>query len=130
MILNWSLQYFGKNYNLVSHTTYVACVNFKTLFIAILFILTIFAKSLLKGNCQRIIFSYFIFLEMSYLQCEPSLTSNRPTHYILHYDDFTISYSQLLLIAITYIIRHYNPSVRIIDVVSHFTHVVCVNFMH
>ena len=29
-----------------------------------------------------------------------------------------------------YIIGHYNPSVRIIDLVSHTTYVVCVNFMH
>ena len=28
----------------------------------------------------------------------------------------------------TYIIGHYNPSVRIIDLVSHTTYVVCVNF--
>ena len=30
----------------------------------------------------------------------------------------------------TYIIDHYNPSVRIIDLVSHNTYVVCVNFIH
>ena len=30
----------------------------------------------------------------------------------------------------TYIIGHYNPSVRIIDIVSHTTYVVCVNLMH
>ena len=28
----------------------------------------------------------------------------------------------------TYIIGHYNPSVRIIDLVSHTTYVVCLNF--
>ena len=28
----------------------------------------------------------------------------------------------------TYIIGHYNPSVRIIDLISHTTYVVCVNF--
>ena len=28
----------------------------------------------------------------------------------------------------TYIIGHYNPSVRIIDLVSYTTYVVCVNF--
>ena len=31
---------------------------------------------------------------------------------------------------IIYIIGHYNPSVGIIDIVSHTTYVVCVNFMH
>ena len=30
----------------------------------------------------------------------------------------------------TYIISHYNPSVRIIDLVSHITYVMCVNFIH
>ena len=30
----------------------------------------------------------------------------------------------------TYIIGHYNPSVRVIDLVSHTTYVVCVNFIH
>ena len=30
----------------------------------------------------------------------------------------------------TYIIGHYNPSVRIIDLVSHTTYVVCVNFIY
>ena len=30
----------------------------------------------------------------------------------------------------TYLIGHYNPSVRIIDVVSHTTYVLCVNFIH
>ena len=30
----------------------------------------------------------------------------------------------------TYIIVHYNPSVRIIDLVSHTTYVVFVNFIH
>ena len=30
----------------------------------------------------------------------------------------------------TYIIGHYNPSVWIIDLVSHTTYVVCVNFIH
>ena len=30
----------------------------------------------------------------------------------------------------TYIIGHYNPSVGIIDLVSHTTYVVCINFIH
>ena len=29
----------------------------------------------------------------------------------------------------TYIIGHYNPSVRIIDIVSHSTYVVCINII-
>ena len=31
---------------------------------------------------------------------------------------------------ITYIMANYNPSVRIIDLVSHTAYVVCVNFIH
>ena len=34
------------------------------------------------------------------------------------------------LFSVTYIIGHYNPSVRIIDLVSHTTYVVSVNFIH
>ena len=36
----------------------------------------------------------------------------------------------LINVASTYIIGQYNPSVRIIDLVSHTTYVVCVNFIH
>ena len=35
-----------------------------------------------------------------------------------------------LLMAITYIFGHYNPSVRIINLTSHLTYVECVNFIH
>ena len=35
-----------------------------------------------------------------------------------------------MILFITYIIGHYNPSVRIIDLVFHTTYVVCVNFKH
>ena len=33
-------------------------------------------------------------------------------------------------VGITYIIGHYNLSVRMIDLVSHTIYVVCVNFIH
>ena len=33
-------------------------------------------------------------------------------------------------ISITYIIGHYSPLARIIDLVSHTTYVMCVNFIH
>ena len=35
----------------------------------------------------------------------------------------------LINVASTYIIGQYNPSVRIIDLVSHTNYVVCVNFI-
>ena len=36
----------------------------------------------------------------------------------------------LSMIVHTYIIGHYNPSVRIIDLISHTTYIVCVNFIY
>ena len=40
------------------------------------------------------------------------------------------STSRTIVRLFEYIIGHYNPSVRIIDLVSHTTYVVCVNFIH
>ena len=34
------------------------------------------------------------------------------------------------MIIYTYVIGHYNPSFKIIDLVSHTTYIVCVNFIH
>ena len=67
----------------------------------VLFALRVFTK-----NRRSNIFIFFFF-------CLTSDLGFEPTHY-LH----------------TYIIGHYNPSVRIIDLVSHITYVVCVNFIH
>ena len=39
-----------------------------------------------------------------------------------------LSIMAILLKLHTYIIAHYNPSVRIIDLISHTTYVMCVNF--
>ena len=44
----------------------------------------------------------------------------------VYLSNLTLSFSPVH----TYIIGHYNPSVRIIDLVSHATYVVCVNFIH
>ena len=38
--------------------------------------------------------------------------------------------NNVLLITCIYIIGHYNASVRVIDLVSHTTYDVCVNFIH
>ena len=43
---------------------------------------------------------------------------------------FNCSHYDIFFHVETYIIGHYNPSVRIIDLVSHTTYVVCVNFIH
>ena len=39
-------------------------------------------------------------------------------------------FNKILVNIHTYIIGHYNPSVRIIDLVSPTTYFVCVNFIH
>ena len=55
-----------------------------------------------------------------------------PYEYLRFQETFVrIQWSHLLLILIgyTYIIGHYNPSIRIIDLASHSTYVVCVNFI-
>ena len=41
-----------------------------------------------------------------------------------------VRHYKILLHNITYLNGHYNPSVRIIDLVSHTIYVVCVNFIH
>ena len=48
--------------------------------------------------------------------------------FILHYV-WKYAY-HVLFSTYTYIIGHYNPSIRIIDLVSHTTYVVCINFIH
>ena len=81
--------------DLVSHTICVVCVNFihkwrdwffEKLFMAILFILGVFDRNLLRGNRRRNIFCILYWC----LACcsNPSLTSNKPTHYLLNYGDF------------------------------------------
>ena len=45
-------------------------------------------------------------------------------------EDYMFTIDCLLLGLNTYIIGHFNTSVRIIDLVSHITYVVCVNFVH
>ena len=72
--------------DLVSHTTYVVCVNFiykwrrlrttdifVKLFIAILYTLRHFARNLLRGNRRRSTFFYFILILMSGLGLDPWL---------------------------------------------------------
>ena len=53
----WSLQPFSQDYDLVSHTTYVLCVNFiqflDKLFMEILFTRPVFARNQLRGNRRR-----------------------------------------------------------------------------
>ena len=46
----------------------------------------------------------------------------------LHLNVYTNVY--IFIVVHTYIIGHYNPSVWIIDLVSHTTYVVCVYFIH
>ena len=41
-----------------------------------------------------------------------------------------VRWNQHIFQCLTYIIRHYNPSASIIDLVSHTTYAVYINFMH
>ena len=91
--------------DLVSHTTYVVCVNFihkcrgtyslkstpndrflEKLFMAILFTLRVFARNLLRGNRRRNTFliSFWCLAWGS----NPGFSSNKPTHYLLDHGDF------------------------------------------
>ena len=47
----------------------------------------------------------------------------------MHSVDCQLPVKQVVVIYI-YIIGHYNPSVKIIDLASHTTYVLCVNFIH
>ena len=98
-----------------------------------LFTLRVIARNPLGGNRRRNTFRISFW-------CLPwgsnlGFSSNKPTHYLLDHGDyinclyfpkFIICYQTVL----TYINGHYNPSVRIIDLVSHTTYVVCVNFIY
>ena len=91
------------------------------------------AKTLFTGIRQffNLFFTllYILFLSMLYFSLNASLSCSNlsslgltllysvPLYYLLHYIH-------------TYIIGRYNPSVRIIDLVSHITYVVCVNFLY
>ena len=58
------------------------------------------------------------------LKYELRITINRLFGYFTYIHNWSVE------LFTTYIIGHYNPSVKIIDLVSHTTRVVCVNFIH
>ena len=58
------------------------------------------------------------------------LTVNDAKYSIFLYYFICYMLNSNCLLLHTYIIGHYNPSVRIIDLVSHTTYVVCFNFIH
>ena len=72
---------------------------FEKLLMAILFTLRVFARNLLRGNRRRKL-SVFCFVFWNY--------------------------NEKVLVAILFIIGHYNPSVRIMTLASHTTYVECV----
>ena len=93
--------------DLVSHTTYVVCINFihtwrdyclkstpndrffEKLFMAILFALRIFATNLLRGNR-----TFRILIWCLAWGSDPGFTSNKPTHYLQNYGDFSVTIDQ------------------------------------
>ena len=98
------MQAFSQDYDLVSHSTYVVCVNFirewrdlqfkksipndrfmRNFFMAILFALRLFARNLLRGSRRRNIFIFWYWCLTWDLNL--GLTSYKPTHYLLDHDD-------------------------------------------
>ena len=77
-----------------------------------LFTLRVFAINLLRWSRRRNIFHISFFYDWPGMRTQ-AFASNKPTHYILDQGD-------LITLIHTYIIGHYNPSVRIIDLVSQF----------
>ena len=109
-IHNWPLQPFSQDYDLASHTTHVAWVNFihkwrdlqfkvdserqiflGNFFRAGLVTLRLFAKSLLKENRRRNAFSYFNFDNCPGIWTQ-AFASNKPTHDILDHGNFNSPY--------------------------------------
>ena len=107
---------------------------FEKLFLGRLIFSRSFARNLLRGNLRRnILISYFLL--MPYLEHEPWLyvcASTLPARLrLLHRNYFYVNFSWQWsghLVKVTCIIGYYNTSVRITDLVSHTTHVVCINF--
>ena len=106
---------------LVSHTTYVVCVNFihkwrdlqstpnvrffEKLFMATLIYFQSFCqKSAERGNRRRNTFRTLFWC----LAWNPGFSSNKPTHYLLDYGDFILYYDLWKIMAInkTRIMEH------------------------
>ena len=99
-LLNWLFQHFSQAYDLVSHSTYVAClkfihnlrdiqhkVDFKRLIFEELFTEFYSLSEFLTEDCWWNIFPYFFSFEMSQL----GLPSNQLTYYLLDHVDFKYS---------------------------------------
>ena len=81
----------------------------------------VFARQLLRGSCRRNTFSYFVLSKISEQGVRTPISR-------LIYQYIRIAIFGRKYYIHTYIIRHYNSSVRIIDLISHTTYVVCANF--
>ena len=51
-------------------------------------------------------------------------------YHTIHYPSIKYGKTDFVQFTYIYIIGHCNPSVSIIDLISHTTYVVCVNFIH
>ena len=95
---------------------------------AVLFTLKFFVKNLLKGNRGRNTFC-ILFLCLAWFSNSGFMT-NKLTHYLRARYSSTEMGNIRCGYIYSYIIDHYNPSVRIIDLVFHTIYFVCVNFIH
>ena len=91
---------------------------------------------MIKHNCNRkqwIVFFFCGATEASSMPPSAHITWWQVDVRILtfkgHYSYYNLPLTKGKILH-TYIIGHYNPSVSIIDLVSHTTYVVCVNFIH
>ena len=107
-IHKWSLQPLSQDYCLVSHTTYVVCVNFipewrdlqfkvdserqifeKLFHGRFYFTLRVFARNLLRGNRNREErYSFRISFWCLAWDLNPGFSSNKATYYLLDHGDF------------------------------------------
>ena len=83
----------GLTYSLTSTPSDRFLRNF---FMAGLFTFRVLARNLLRGNRRRNIFFYLLFWYLTF-DTNKGFTSNKPTHYLLDYDDAQYLYENFLL---------------------------------
>ena len=83
-------------------------------------------------DSERQIFKKLVMATMFYSQnfCQKDYWEEISEWNTFHFPLFDVSNHTTNYSTVTTYVDHYNPSVRIIDLVSHTTYVVCINFIH
>ena len=113
----------------------VAIWQYFSISLAYTFLIFLFYPFQIKNYIITGLVSNFLMHHVTgwHLLCRKEITISVAIRKYLSGNNTVSDYSNILSIYSfihTYIIGHYNPSVRIIDLVSHTTYVVCVNFIH